>query len=250
MPKSTNINLVFGRRAVDELLSSGLEVNTIYVVTGSHDSSLEKLVRAAEQNKLQIIQSNRNDLDRMTDRGNHQGIVAKYKIPATLGIGDILSQISPMQPKPILILDGIEDPRNFGAIIRSAEVMGAGGIIFRNRRAVGITPTVVKASSGAALHFPLVSVTNLNQSADELKEVGYWIYGLDADGENDLWDLDLSGQISFVVGSEGKGISQLLKKNCDKIVRIPQMGKITSLNASVSASIALAEWLRQSMRKM
>ena len=250
MPKSINANLVFGRRSVAELISSGLEVNAIYINTSSHDNSLEKLVRTAEQNNIQIIPSNRNDLDRMTDRGNHQGIAAKYIIPATMGMEDILSQISPKQTNPILILDGIEDPRNFGAIIRSAEVMGGGGIIFRNRRAVGITPTVVKASSGAALHFPLVSVTNLNQSADELKEAGYWIYGLDSDAETDLWDLDMSGKIAFVIGSEGKGISLLLKKNCDKIVRIPQMGKIASLNASVSASIALAEWLRQSMRKM
>ncbi|MCF7810742.1 23S rRNA (guanosine(2251)-2'-O)-methyltransferase RlmB [bacterium] len=250
MPSSLNTNLVFGRRSVAELLSSGLEVNAVYVVSNSSSGSLGNIIRTAEKNNIQIIQTNRYDLDRMTDRGNHQGIAAKYKQPSTLQIEDLLNQISHVQPKPILILDGIEDPRNFGAIIRSAEVMGAGGIIFRNRRAVGLTPTVVKASSGAALYFPLIPVTNLNQSADKLKEAGYWIYGLDSDCETDLWDLDMSGQIAFVVGSEGKGISQYLKSNCDKIVRIPQAGKIASLNASVSVSIALAEWLRQSMRKM
>jgi len=155
---------VFGRRAVAELLSSGLEVSAMYAITSSRGNSLEKLLDSATPKNIQINKVNRFELDRMTDRGNHQGIAAGYNTPATLSIEELLRHISPERPQPLLILDGIEDPRNFGAIIRSAEVMGAGGIIFRKRRAVSITPTVVKASSGAALWFPLASVTNLISS--------------------------------------------------------------------------------------
>ncbi|NQU04552.1 MAG: 23S rRNA (guanosine(2251)-2'-O)-methyltransferase RlmB [Calditrichaeota bacterium] len=250
MTKFADKQIIFGRRAVAELLSSGLEVNAMYMITSSRGDSLEKLLDSAAKKSVQIIKVNRYELDRMTDRGIHQGIAARYNTPATLSIKELLCHISPERPQPLLILDGIEDPRNFGAIIRSAEVMGAGGIIFRKRRAVSITPTVVKASSGAALWFPLSSVTNLNHSVNDLKDDGYWVYGLDADAVTNLWDLNMSGKIALVTGSEGKGLSHLMKKNCDKLLRIPQTGKVASLNASVSASIALAEWLRQSMRKM
>ena len=250
MTKFTDKQIVFGRRAVAELLSSGLEVNALYVIPGSRGDSMEKLLDSAVKKSIQIIKVNRYEMDKMTDRGNHQGIAARYNTPATLGIKELLRRISPDRPHPILILDGIEDPRNFGAIIRSAEVMGAEGIIFRKRRDVSITPTVVKASSGAALWFPLASVANLNHSVNYLKDEGYWVYGLDANAETNLWDHDMSGKIALVVGSEGSGLSHLMRKNCDKLLRIPQTGKVASLNVSVSASIALAEWLRQSMRKM
>lgn len=254
MTKFTDKQIVFGRRAVAELLSSGLDVNEMYMITVSSSSSssnsLDSLLHSAEKKSIKINKVNHYELDRMTNRGNHQGIAARYNTPATISIEEMIHLISPEKPQPILILDGIEDPRNFGAIIRSAEVMGAGGIIFRERRAVSITPTVVKASSGAALWFPLACVTNLNNSVSYLKDYGYWIYGLDAEAETNLWDLDLSGKIALVTGSEGRGLSHLMKKNCDKLLRIAQMGKVASLNASVSASIALSEWLRQSMRKM
>lgn len=242
--------LIFGRRAVTELLESGLEVMDIFLLASGKGEVFQKLRISALKKNIPIVTSSRAELDRIVPNGNHQGVVAQYIQPRLLTIDELLEQVLlDGNNRPLLLLDGIEDPRNLGAIIRSAEVLGAGGVVFKKHRAVGVTPFVVRASAGAALWFPLAEVANLPNAMQLMKDNGYWIYGLDADCEECLWELKLNGLIAFIIGGEGKGLTRLVKERCDKLVHIPQVGKVSSLNASISASIALAEWLRQNTIK-
>ena len=241
---------IFGRRAVAELLDSGLEVIEIFIISGGQGKAVVELKSAARSQGIRLVPTSRAELDRHAPEVNHQGVVAYYRQPRQLNVEEVLDSVRQDSPRPLLIIDGVEDPRNLGAIIRSAEVMGAGGVIFRGPRAAGLTPLAVKASAGAALWLPLASVTNIDQTIRLMKARDYWIYGLDAEAEKSIWDIEFSGKIGFVLGAEGKGLSRLVRKRCDQLLSIPQLGKVASLNVSVSASLALGEWLRQSMRKM
>jgi len=235
----------FGRRTVAELLETGLEVYEIFLAAGGHGQTFSDLKSVAERKRIRIVPVNRAEIERMAPGMNHQGVVAYYCGPLILEVEDLLDLITHQEPHPILLIDSVQDPRNLGAIIRSAEVLGGGGVIIKKHGASGLTPLVIKASAGAALRLPIASASNIDRVIREMKDRGYWVYGLDADGEKQLWDMSLTGLIGFVVGGEGKGISQLVRKRCDMLVRIPQVGKVASLNVSVSASIALGEWLRQ-----
>ena len=242
--------LLYGRRSVLELLESGLEINEILFVPGGHGRVIAEILSSAESRNIRICSIDRSGLDKMAPGANHQGVLAYYHKPKLLNIEDLIECIPEESPRPVMILDGIEDPHNLGAIIRTVEVLGGGGIVIRKRRSADLTPSAVKASSGAALWLPIAVASNLDRAIEFLKEKGYWIYGLDADAETNIWDFDLSGKIGLVVGAEGKGISHLLKSRCDQLLSIPQVGKVASLNVSVSAALTLGEWLRQSMRKM
>jgi len=234
----------YGRRAVNELLETELKIDEILVLSAGKGAELDKIIRLAEKRNIRIGKISRNDIDRICPDVNHQGIVAYYQTPRLISLDEILSEKTDGS-ELIVILDGVEDPHNLGAIIRTTEVFGGRCVVIRSRRAVGLKPSTIKASAGSALRFLVVEVSNIEQTIRLLKDKGYWIFGLDPDGKSNIWDTDLSGNTALVFGSEGKGLSQLVKKRCDALISIPQKGKIASLNVSVSAGVTLAEWLRQ-----
>ncbi|MDP8228902.1 MAG: 23S rRNA (guanosine(2251)-2'-O)-methyltransferase RlmB [Candidatus Electryoneaceae bacterium] len=237
---------VYGRRAVAELLETSLIVVKIMILESGQGRSLDQLLHSARAKSIPIIIKKRAELERITSGGVHQGVVAFYEAPKSLTVPELLDQLNDNAEELLILLDGVEDPHNFGAIIRSAEVLGVGGVIFRKHRAAGLTPTVIKASAGAALRLPLAITPNLDYAIRLLKDSNYWIYGLDQDGDVSLWETDLTGKIGYIMGGEGAGLASLTRKRCDRLIRIPQKGKIGSLNVSVSAALAMAEWLKQS----
>ena len=238
-------NLVYGRNAVKELLGSGRDIEKIYVQSGEKEGSINLLIGIASERKIPIIEYDKNKLDNMCAGARHQGIVAYAAEHNYSTVDEILEYAESKGEKPfIVVLDGVEDPHNLGAIIRSAECCGVHGIIIPKRRAVGLTATVAKASAGAIEHMRVAKVTNLPTAIDELKEKGLWIYGADMDGQR-VYDSDLKGSCAIVMGSEGFGISRLVKEKCDFIVSIPLYGAVNSMNVSCAAAIILAEAARQ-----
>jgi len=240
----------FGRRAVGELLNSELEVLELFVLSGGKGNDFFDIIRTAENQGIRTVRTSRQELDRITGGAKHQGVVAFYQSPITLGLEELLTKHNDTNSGPIVILDGVEDPHNLGAIIRSSEVFGAIGVVIRQRRAVGLNPVVVKASAGGALRLPVVAVVNIERTIRTLKKEGYWVYGLDMGGSKTIWEIDFSGKIALVMGSEGKGLGRLVRERCDDLISIPQSGNVSSLNVSVSAGIVLAEWMRQNQIRM
>lgn len=237
--------LVVGRNAVKELLADGRDVEKIYVQRGEREGSINLLVGIASERKIPIIELDRAKLDRMSNGMRHQGIVAIASEHNYSSVDEILEYAESLGEAPfIVVLDGVVDPHNLGAIIRSAECMGAHGIIIPKRRAVGLTATVAKASAGAVMHMRVAKVTNLAQTIDELKEKGLWFYAADMDGES-VYKSDLGGSVAIVLGSEGDGISRLVKEKCDFTVSIPMYGRVNSMNVSCAAAIILSEAARQ-----
>lgn len=237
--------LVVGRNAVKELLADGRDVEKIYVQRGEREGSINLLVGIASERKIPIIELDRAKLDRMSNGMRHQGIVAIASEHNYSTVDEILEYAESIGEAPfVVVLDGVVDPHNLGAIIRSAECMGAHGIIIPKRRAVGLTATVAKASAGAVMHMRVAKVTNLAQTIDELKEKGLWFYAADMDGES-VYKSDLGGSVAIVLGSEGDGISRLVKEKCDFTVSIPMYGRVNSMNVSCAAAIILSEAARQ-----
>lgn len=242
--------LIIGRNAVRELLTEGRDVEKIYVQKGELEGSINLLVGMASEKKIPIIELDRTKLDRMCAGARHQGIIAIASEHNYSSVEEILEYAESIGEKPFLvILDGVEDPHNLGAIIRSAECMGAHGIIIPKRRAVGLTPTVAKASAGAMMHMRVAKVTNISQTIDELKEKGLWLYAADMDGES-VYNSDLKGAVGIVLGSEGEGISRLVKEKCDFVVSIPMYGKVNSMNVSCAAAVILSEVARQKCKEV
>lgn len=237
--------LIVGRNAVKELLADGRDIEKIYVQRGEREGSINLLVGIASERKIPIIELDRAKLDRMSNGMRHQGIIAIASEQNYSTVDEILEYADSIGEAPFLVvLDGVVDPHNLGAIIRSAECMGAHGIIIPKRRAVGLTATVAKASAGAVMHVRVAKVTNLAQTIDELKERGLWFYAADMDGES-VYKSDLRGSVAIVLGSEGDGISRLVKEKCDFTVSIPMYGKVNSMNVSCAAAIILSEAARQ-----
>lgn len=242
-------DIIFGRNAVIELLESDKTVNKILVVKGETHGSISKILAKAKEKRIVISEVSRMKLDEMTNNANHQGVVAYTTSYKYSDVEDILEFAASKNEKPfVIILDGIEDPHNLGAIIRSAECMGAHGIIIPKRRAVAVTSTVIKVSAGATEYMKVARVNNINDTILKLQEAGLWIIGMDAKGKDSIKDIDLTGSIGIVIGSEGEGISNLTMKRCDMLSKIDMKGKITSLNASVSAGMVMYEVLRQRMK--
>lgn len=232
--------LAVGRNAVKELLADGRDVEKIYVQRGEREGSINLLVGIASERKIPIIELDRQKMDRMCGNARHQGIIAAPSEQNYSSVEEILEYAAEKgEPPFIVLLDGVEDPHNLGAIIRSAECMGAHGIIIPKRRAVGLTPTVAKASAGAIMHIKIAKVTNLSQTIDELKEHGLWFYAADMDGES-VYETDLKGAVGIVLGSEGDGVSRLVKEKCDFVVSVPMYGKINSMNVSCAAAVILS----------
>lgn len=237
---------VEGRNSVIELLESGKDINKIFIQSGEKHGSINKIIAIARERKVLITEVSKEKINQMAQTQNHQGIIAIVPPFDYVEVEDILFEAKTRQEEPfVVILDGIEDPHNLGSIIRTAETAGVHGIIIPKRRAASVNATVNKVSAGAVEHMKVARVNNLVETMKYLKEQGLWICGTDMDTKTYYYDQDLKGPLAIVIGSEGFGMSRLVKENCDFLVKIPMKGKITSLNASVSAGIVIYEAVKQ-----
>ena len=237
---------VEGRNSVLELLESGKDINKIFITKGEKHGSINKIIAKAKENGIIIVEKDKNQMRQMAQNENYQGVIAIVPPYEYCEIEDILDEAKRKNEDPfVLILDGIEDPHNLGSIIRTAETAGVHGIIIPKRRAACVNSTVNKVSAGAVQHMKIARVTNISDSIEKLKEAGLWICGTDINTDTYYNEQDLTGPLGIVIGNEGSGISEKVKKNCDFLVKIPMKGKVNSLNASVSAGIVIYEVLRQ-----
>lgn len=234
---------IYGKNPVIELLKSDKCVDKVYMDRENPDSGILKLCR---EKKIVVVKTDSRKLSQMAGTVKHQGVVAAAAKTEYCSVPDILAFAKEKNEEPfIIIADGIEDPHNLGAIIRSANAAGAHGVIIEKRRCATVNSTVYKASAGAAADTKIAKVTNLSREIEYLKEQGLWIYGAEADGEKYYYETDLSGAVGLVIGSEGKGISKNIRLKCDFLVKIPVRGSVNSLNASVAAGILIFEVIRQ-----
>lgn len=236
---------ISGRNPVIEALRAGSPINKIYLAKGTTGSIKEIQALAREKNIL-IQEVAPDKINAMAENKNHQGVLALVASREYIEIEELVKLTKDQEKAPLLvILDELEDPHNLGAIIRTADAVGAHGIIIPQRRSVGLTETVAKTSAGAIEYIPVAKVNNLVQTIDFLKEQGFWIAGADAQAKQTYWEADLKGPLAVVIGSEGKGIGRLVSEHCDFLIKLPMQGHINSLNASVSAALILYEVLRQ-----
>ena len=236
-----------GRNAVIEAFRSGKTIDKLYVLDGCKDGPVMTIIREAKKTDTIIRYVDREILDRLSKTGHHQGVVANAAAYDYAEVEDILNAAREKgEPPFVFILDGIEDPHNLGAIIRTANLAGAHGLIIPKRRAVGLTATVAKTSAGALNYTPVAKVTNLSATIEELKKEGLWFVCADMGGET-MYNLNLTGPIGLVIGNEGEGVSRLVKEKCDYVASIPMKGNIDSLNASVAAGVLAYEIVRQRM---
>lgn len=242
MEKEEYNDQVEGRNAVLELLESGRDINKILVANGEKHGSIHKILAIAKERKIIVTEMERNKLNQIAQTPNNQGVIAIVPPYNYCEVEDILEEAKRKNEMPfILILDGIEDPHNLGSIIRTAETAGVHGIIIPKRRAASVNSTVSKVSAGAVEYMKIARVNNINETIRYLKEQDVWICGTDMDTNTIYTKQDYKMPIAIVIGSEGFGMSRLVKENCDFLVKIPMKGKITSLNASVSAGIIMYE---------
>lgn len=242
-------NHIEGRNAVLEAFRSGKTIDKLYVLDGCQDGPVRSITREARKHDTIVNYVTKERLDQISETGKHQGVIAVSAAYDYARVEDILALAEKKgEPLFILILDGIEDPHNLGAIIRTANQAGAHGVIIPKRRAVGLTPTVARTSAGAVNYVPVAKVTNISNTMKELKDRGMWFVCADMDGTL-MYDMDLTGPIGLVIGNEGDGVSPLVKKNCDMVASIPMKGDIDSLNASVAAGVLSYEIVRQRMKK-
>lgn len=241
---------VEGRNAVIELLESGRDINKIFISNGEKHGSINKIIKMAKQRKVLITEVNKTKLKEMAKTENYQGVIAIVPPFEYCGIDDILEESKKRNEDPfIVILDGIEDPHNLGSIIRTSETAGVHGIIIPKRRAASVNSTVAKVSAGAVEYMKIARVNNLTEAIKYLKDKGIWICGTDISTDTYYDKQDFTGPIAIIIGSEGFGMSRLVKENCDFLVKIPMKGNITSLNASVSAGIVIYEAVKQKKNK-
>ena len=237
-----------GRNAVLEAFRSGKTIDKLFVLDGCQDGPVRTILREARKYDTIINYVPKERLDQISETGKHQGVIAYAAAYEYAEVEDMLKAAEEKGEPPFLILlDGIEDPHNLGAIIRTANLAGAHGVIIPKRRSAGLTAVVAKTSAGAVSHVPVARVANLPALLKELKEAGVWVFGTAADGDRLLYDADLKGPAAIVIGSEGDGMGRLVAETCDFKVRIPMRGKLNSLNASAAAAILLYEAVRQRM---
>lgn len=236
---------VIGRNAVRELLRSGRPIDKLMVQRGERTGSIVVLVAEAIERGIPVIEVEKQKLDGMADYAPHQGVIALAAEKEYCEVEDILKIAEERGEAPLIVIcDGITDPYNLGAIIRCAECCGAHGLIIPKRRAVGLTPLVTKASAGAIEHLAVAKVSNIASTVEQLKKLGVWTYAAEAGGES-LYRTDLKGPCAIILGSEGEGVSQLVRKTCDAVISIPMYGQVNSFNVSTAAAILLAEVARQ-----
>ena len=243
--KRTNENMIEGRNAVLEAFRSGKTVDKLYVQDGCKDGPVQTILREARKRDTIVQFVGKERLSQLSETGKHQGVIASVASYAYSTVEEMLALAKERGEDPFLILlDNIEDPHNLGAIIRTANLAGAHGVIIPKRRAAGLTAVVAKTSAGALHYTPVAKVTNLVKTMEELKEQGLWFVCADMDGER-MYDLNLKGPIGLVIGSEGEGVGRLVKETCDFVASIPMKGQISSLNASVAAGVLAYEIVRQ-----
>lgn len=238
---------ITGIHAVREALEAGRAFDRIMIAKGRQDSRVEEIVQLARARQIAVRFEDRGQLDRVAQTKDHQGVVALVAASAASTLEDVLSRAngSAGQIGLIVLLDGVEDPHNLGAIIRTALAAGAHGVVIPERRAAGLTDTVARASAGALAHLPVAKVTNLVRAMEELKEAGYWLVGLDEHSGRSYSEVDYNSPTGIVLGGEGKGLHELTRKRCDFIVSLPTVGPVKSLNVSVAAGVVLFEARRQ-----
>ena len=238
-------DLIMGRNTVLEALRSKRDIHKIWVAEGATKGQIQQVIAVAKENKVMIQTAPKKKLDQMVE-GNHQGVIAQVAAYQYAEIDDIFKLAESRKEDPfILLLDELEDPHNLGSILRTADASGVHGVIIPKRRAVGLTATVAKSSTGAIEHIPVARVTNLSRTIEDLKERGVWIAGTDAKGSQDYRLMDGTMPLGIVIGSEGKGISRVIKEKCDFLYHLPMVGHVTSLNASVAASLLMYEVYRK-----
>lgn len=237
-------DVVAGRNAVMELLKSSKDINKIFIEKGERHGSINEIIARAKEARIVIVEVEKSKLNMMAE--NHQGVVAVVPPFNYCEIEDILDLAKEKGEDPfILVLDGIEDPHNLGSIIRTAETAGVHGIIIPKRRTVSVNATVAKTSAGATAYVKVARVNNINDSIRKLKDAGLWVIGTDGEAKTEYYNQDLKGPIAIIIGSEGFGMSKLVKENADILIKIPMKGQINSLNASVSAGIVMYEVVKQ-----
>lgn len=245
--KSTPESILAGRNPVMEALKNGASIDMIYVLDGCHDGPVETIKRLARKADVRIKYVTEIELSRLCGEVKHQGVVARVMARDYVLVEDILKDARDKGEDPfVVILDGVEDPHNLGAVIRTAHQAGAHGVIIRENRAVGLNASVARASAGAVEYMPVAKVTNIVKCMESLKKEGLWFVCADSEGQL-MYDIDMKGPIGLILGSEGSGVSRLVRENADFIASIPMKGKIDSLNVSVAAGILCYEILRQRM---
>lgn len=242
-----------GIHAVREALEAGRAFDRIVIARGRQDRRVEEIVQLARGRNIAVRFEDRGQLERLADSKDHQGVVALAAARTAATLADILSEASADSGRGtkglIVLLDGVEDPHNLGAIIRTALAAGAHGVVIPERRAAGLTDTVARASAGALAHLPVAKVTNLARAMEELKEAGYWLIGLDERANKNYTQADYTSPVGIILGGEGKGLHELTRKRCDFLVSLPTTGPVKSLNVSVAAGVVLFEALRQRHRQ-
>jgi 23S rRNA (guanosine2251-2'-O)-methyltransferase len=237
------MNWLTGFHAVEEALAAGRALDRIVIARGRHGERVEAVVQLARSKSVPVRFEDRLQIDRLAGTRDHQGIAALAAAKPALELEDLLAAKTPQGL--LVLLDGIEDPHNLGAIVRTALAAGANGVVIPERRAAGLTDTVERASAGALAHLPVARVKNLVRAMEEMKEAGYWLIGLDERAEKKYTEADFSGQVGIVLGGEGEGLHELTRKRCDFLVSIPTSGPVRSLNVSVAAGVVLFEVVRQ-----
>ncbi|MDP9340297.1 MAG: 23S rRNA (guanosine(2251)-2'-O)-methyltransferase RlmB [Acidobacteriota bacterium] len=236
-----------GINAVREALQAGSAMDRIVIARGRQDTRTEEIVQLARGRGIPVRFEDRGQIDRLANSKDHQGVVALVAARAASSLDDVIQRANSGGGRHglIVLLDGVEDPHNLGAIVRTALAAGAHGVVIPERRAVGLTDTVARASAGALAHLPIARVTNLSRAMEELKQAGFWLVGLDETAEKNYTEVDYTSSMGIVLGGEGQGLHELTRKRCDFVVSLPTTGPVKSLNVSVAAGVVLFEALRQ-----
>jgi 23S rRNA (guanosine2251-2'-O)-methyltransferase len=244
MPEDT----VEGRNAVGELLASGRRVIRMFVLGGARNGDpLDVLRSTARAKGVRIDAASRKELDRMSERGAHQGVIALVEAFTYTKLEDVIDDAVEEPSSLVIVLDHVNDPGNLGAVVRTAEVVGAAAVIIPKDRAAAMTPSALKAAAGAAEHLPICRESNIAQSLSLLKQAGYWVVGASEKANTDAWDAPLEGRIALVMGAEGSGLARLTERECDLLVRLPVRGRVSSLNVSAATAVLAYEWLRRTV---
>lgn len=242
-------DIIEGRNAVQEALRAGRAIDKLYIARGDGDRALGHIAGLARERGITVSDCDRRKLDAMSVTKAHQGVIAVCALREYASLDDILSVAEGRGEAPfVIVCDEISDPHNLGAIIRSAECVGAHGVIIPKHRSAGLTAVVGKTSAGAAEHMAVARVPSIAAALDELKRRGLWVYGAAAEGSSGMWQTELTGPIALVIGSEGDGLGRLVRERCDFLVSIPLRGRVSSLNASTAAAVLMYEILRQRMK--
>jgi len=239
-------DILYGIHAIHEALRSDKRAfERILMAEGRREREVAEVLRLATCGGVPVELAGRTELTELAGTPHHQGLVAVVRRRTCLGLGELLARVRGRKAPALLLADGVEDPTNLGAMVRSAEVLGFDGVIIPRRRAAGVTPAVVRASAGAAEHLPIAQVGNMTQAIVRLKDEGFWIVGLDASAEAACFEANLLGRVGIVVGSEGRGIRRLVREQCDLLVSVPVRGRVSSLNVAAASAVAMYEVMRQ-----